>query len=235
MTWRHSRNMRACSVFTKGTVLFEYTKVIESSFHFPYMLLTINFGWGYSFACLCMSHMVFNMDAWMDNLNFKKKMMSRNWIKMWKLFFSDLSSKGQTSPPLLCLPSPFITFTALTCPPSPLSIKYTVNHQIPSLPLPLLPSIYLLFSSFYLCIFAAQLAQIKRFVHNFSFKMLFFLHRFENFSFIELQYVLTLILCGVKLDQPKPFSAEMNIKDLRCVIECGFAALRNAKPAVLKW
>lgn len=195
----------------------------------------INLGRRYSFACLGMSHMVFNIDVWMGSLNFKRKMMSRNWIKMWKLFFSDLSSKGQTSPPLLCLPSPFITFTALTCPPSPLSIKYTVNHQIPSVPLPLffLPSISLLFSSFHLCIFAAQLAQIKRFVQL----------QFQNaFLCIVLKiwalfcyFVLTLTLRGVKRDQPKPFSAEMNIKHLRCEIECGFTALRNAKPAVLKW
>lgn len=66
---------------------------------------------------------------------------------------------------------------------------------------------------------------------SFSFKMLFS----ASFWKFELYFVLTLTLRGVKRDQPKPFSAEMNIKHLRCEIECGFTALRNAKPAVLKW
>lgn len=70
---------------------------------------------------------------------FKMKIISKEQIKIWKWVCSDLSSKGQT-PPLLSflpfLPSPFIMFTALTRPPQPLSIKYTVNHQILSFPFP---------------------------------------------------------------------------------------------------
>lgn len=115
------------SVFTKGTVLSECTKVYwreqEPSFHLsPYVTedklgLTV-------ILLLPGSRVVFSMPS-----IFKRKMISRNWIKMGKLSCSDLSVRGQSSAPVLHLPSPSITFTAPACPPSPLSIKYTVNTR----------------------------------------------------------------------------------------------------------
>ena len=142
-----------------------------------------------------------------------------------KVRFSEIyKTKVKNLPPpppllflLLCLPSPFITFTALTCPPSPSSIKYTVSHRFPlSGRFSCCRSPPLLFTLVHLWNADGPEFKIKSLSTSFlkkiiTFTALFFLQHYKTFNSAELCH--PLLWCDVgptrpELDKPRVCSGD---------------------------